>query len=92
MLADYEKAVSRRVFSGWVICYHSDYFIVIINIYATHTGCCSSERSRVILIEAAAASMTACKQDFALSVSHDGIEEFVTVTDCDRNHSVCART
>ena len=92
MLADYKEAVRLSIFSGRVIRYHSDYFIVIINIYATNSGSCSSKGSCIVLIEAAAASMTTCKQDFALSVCHDRIEKLVTLTYCNRDHTVCTRS
>ena len=92
MFADNEYAVGRCVFSRRIIGYHANYLVIFINIYATHAGSCSTESSCVCLIEAAAASLASCEKDFAVTVCHHCLEEFISISNCDRDDTVCTRT
>ena len=84
--------MSSSIFGSRIICDHSYNLVIVINIYTTHTRSCSSEGSRIVLIEAAATSVTSCEQNLAVTVCKNCIEKFVSVTYCDCDHTICTRT
>ena len=92
VFADHENCVSRCILSIRIIGYHAHNLVILINIYTAYSRCGPAKSPCIILVEAAATSLAACKKDLAVSVCHHCLEEFVSVAYCDCDDTVCTRT